>query len=313
MKKNSTILITGASGMIGAGLVRCLADAGYDNLLTPSHAELELRDQASTRNYFIDHAPEYVFHLAARVGGIHANNERPAEFIYENTQIQCNVFLAANEAGVKKLLFPGSACTYPKMALQPVTPDALLTGPIEPTNLAYGMAKANGIVMAQSFAKQYGLSCIVPMPTNTYGVGDNFDPKASHVIPALMTRFHEAKEAGDDSVTIWGSGEPLREFIYVDDVARAFIFLMESYDSAEVINVGTEDEITILELAKLIAEVVGYGGEILTDPSKPDGAPRKCLDSSALRELGWKPDIGLKQGLLKMHAEHFCCCCEQST
>lgn len=305
MKKADKILITGASGMIGGGLLRLLKERGYTNIFAPTHAELELRDQAAVRAYSTEHKPDFVFHLAARVGGIHANNTYPAEFIYDNTQMQCNVIQAAHEAGVQKLLFPGSACTYPKMAPQPVSEISFLDGLIEPTNIAYAAAKINGIVMAQSYARQYGFNVVIPMPTNAYGVGDNFNPEASHVIPALMKRFHEAKLEGKPQIELWGSGTPLREFIYVDDFADGLIFLMENYDSHEIINLGTMQEISISELAKVIADVVGYTGELTLDTSKPDGAPRKCLDSAKLRALGWEPKTPLREGLEQMYQHHF--------
>jgi len=305
MEKNSKILITGASGMIGSSLARLLKGRGYSAVLTPTHAELELRDQAAVMAYMARHKPEYVFHLAARVGGIHANNTYPGQFIYDNTAMQSNVMEAARHAGVVKLLFPGSACTYPKMAPQPVAESEFLNGFIEPTNIAYAAAKINGIVMAQAYAREYGLKTVVPMPTNTYGVGDNFDPKASHVIPALMSRFQDAKLNHLPEVVLWGSGTPLREFIYVDDVAEAFIFLMDHYDSTDIINVGTMDEITIADLAHKVAEVVGYKGKIGLDISKPDGAPRKILDSAKLKSLGWKPATSLEDGLKAMYAHHF--------
>ena len=219
--------------------------------------------------------------------------------------MQCNVLQAAHETGVQKVLFPGSACTYPNMAPQHIAENAFLDGLIEPTNLAYAAAKINGIVMCQSFAKQYGLNAIIPMPTNAYGVGDNFDPNASHVIPALMKRFHDAKRQNLAEVRLWGSGEPMREFIYVDDLAKAFIFLMHEYNSPEIINVGTQDEIKIAMLAQKVAQIVGYQGEITLDTSKPDGAPRKCLNSSKLFSLGWRPLVSLDEGLRRMYAAHF--------
>lgn len=305
MEKNDTILITGASGMIGSALARVLKDQGYSRVLTPTHAELELRDQAAVKSYFIEKQPQFVFHLAARVGGIHANSTYPGQFAYDNTQMQCNVFEAARLSGVAKLLFPGSACTYPKLAPQPVKEAEFLNGYIEPTNLAYASAKISGIIMAQSYAREYGMKVVVPMPTNTYGVGDNFDPKASHVIPALMQRFHDAAQQNLPEVVMWGTGSPLREFIYVDDVADAFIFLMKQYHSHEIINVGTMQEITIRDLAQKVAEVTDYKGKISLDATKPDGAPRKLLDSTRLFELGWRPKIDLPEGLMNMYNRHF--------
>jgi len=305
MQPTDIILITGASGMIGSALVRRLKANGYTNLLTPTHSELELRDAGAVQAYFSKHKPAYVFHLAARVGGIHANSAYPAEFVFDNTSMQMNVFEAAHKHNVKKILFPGSACTYPKHAPQPVKEDEFLNGKVEPTNIAYAAAKINGIVMAQSYAKQYNMQVVVPMPTNTYGVGDNFNPEASHVIPALMKRFHEAKMNNAAEVVLWGSGSPLREFLYVDDAAGALVFLMQKRDSSDIINVGTMQEISIRDLATAIAETVGFKGKISLDTTKPDGAPRKILDSTPLFALGWKPETSLAEGLRRMYLHHF--------
>lgn len=304
MSRNAKILVTGSSGMVGSALVRQLRQQGFENLLAPAHAELDLLQQATVNEYFNLQRPDYVFHLAAIVGGIHANNAYPGKFIYDNTQMHCNVIHAAYTHGIKKILFPGSACTYPKLAEQPIAENSFLNGLIEPTNLAYAVAKINGVVMCQSYAKQYGLNAIVPMPTNAYGVGDNFNETFSHVIPALMKRFHDAKISGLEKVELWGTGKPLREFIYADDLADAFIFLMETYNSPEIINVGTMQEISMVELAYAMAKVTGYPGEILLDINKPDGAPRKCLDSRRLFALGWKPKISLEAGLLTMY-QHY--------
>jgi GDP-L-fucose synthase len=303
MKNNSKILITGHTGMVGSAIVRQLADKNV-SLLTPSHQELDLRDQSSVNTYFAKHQPEMVFHLAAVVGGIHANNTYPAKFIYDNTQMHCNVVHACHQYKIKKLLFPGSACTYPKLAPQPIKELSFLDGLIEPTNIAYAAAKINGIVMCQAYARQHQLNAIIPMPTNAYGINDNFNPDASHVIPALMKRFHEAKINNLNEITLWGTGKPLREFIYADDLASALIFLMENYDSHDIINVGTMQEISIIDLATEIANTVGFTGEINLDTSKPDGAPRKCLDSSDLFALGWKPRISLQEGLSRMYATY---------
>ena len=305
MDYKNKILITGASGMIGSALLRRLGESGYRQLMAPEHAELELRDQKAVHDYFTEVKPEYVFHLAARVGGIHANSTYPGQFIYDNTMMQANIMEAARKTGVKKLLFPGSACTYPKLAPQPVKETELLNGMIEPTNLAYAVAKINGIVMAQGYAREYGMQVVIPMPTNTYGVGDNFDPAASHVIPALMKRFYEAKRDSLPEVVMWGSGSPLREFIYVDDVADCFIFLMQQYDSSEIINVGTMQEISIRDLAHKIAAVTGYQGKIVMDQTRPDGAPRKILDSARLFQYNWKPRVELEEGLQEMYRQHF--------
>jgi len=304
MKNSAKILITGHSGMVGRAVVKHLTSLNH-RLLTPSHQELDLCNQSNVLDYFAKHRPQYVFHLAAIVGGIHANNTYPAKFIYDNTQMHCNVIHAAHEYAVEKLLFPGSACTYPKMAPQPMQENAFLDGLIEPTNVAYAAAKINGIVMCQSYVREYGFNAIVPMPTNSYGVGDNFNPEASHVIPALMKRFHEAKLQQLTEVVLWGTGKPLREFIYVDDLADALIFLMDNYNSKEIINVGTMDEISIGELATKIAATVGFTGKIVLDTEKPDGAPRKCLDSFKLLEMGWKPKTALDEGLKLMYEFHF--------
>lgn len=304
MNAEKRILITGSTGMVGSALLRRLKNENK-NLLTPSRIELDLRDQQKVLAYFEKHQPQYIFHLAAIVGGIHANNTYPAKFIFDNTQMHCNIIHAAHQQGVKKLLFPGSACTYPKHALQPIQESAFMDGKIEPTNIAYAAGKINGIIMCQSYAREYQMNAILPMPTNAYGIGDNFDPNASHVIPALMKRFHDAKQQKSEEVIIWGSGKPLREFIYVDDLADAFLFLMEHYDSHDIINVGTMQEISIADLAAKIANVVGFTGKIILDTKRPDGPPRKCLDSNALFALGWKPRITLDEGLTKMYAHHF--------
>jgi GDP-L-fucose synthase len=305
MDTTSTILITGGSGMIGSSLIRLLNAKGYNRVLAPAHKELDLRDQKAVSDYMRTHRPQAVFHLAARVGGIHANSTYPAQFIYDNTAMHTNVIEAAYRNDVAKLLFPGSACTYPKFAPQPVTESEFLNGQIEPTNLAYACAKINGLVMAQSYAREYGMKVVLPMPTNTYGSGDNFDPNASHVIPALMKRFHEAKLNHTPEVVLWGTGSPLREFINADDVAKAFLFLMLNYDSHELINVGSMQEISIRALAEKVAAVVGYKGTLTNDTSKPDGAPRKMLDSAKLFALGWKPEINIEDGLSRMYQHHF--------
>jgi GDP-L-fucose synthase len=305
MKKTSRILVTGGSGLIGSAVLRILVQNGFTNILAPTHSDLNLLRQESVHLYFDKNKPEYVFHLAAKVGGIYANAKFPANFIYQNTIMQANIFEAAYHFNVQKLLFPGSACTYPKLAPQPIQENQLGTGPIEVTNIAYGLAKLNGIIMAKSYFTQYGLPCIVPMPTNTFGIGDNFDPAYSHVIPALMRRIHEAMQRDDHEVIIWGTGSPLREFIYSDDVARAFIFLMQEYNVNEHINVGTMEEISIRDLAMMICNITGYKGRIRFDETKPDGAPRKILDSSNLFQMGWKPLTSLHNGLIAMHKHHF--------
>lgn len=305
MDTSSTILITGASGMIGSSLKRLLTSRRYSRVLAPTHAVLDLRRQDAVMEYMKKNRPQFVFHLAARVGGIHANHSYPAQFIYDNTAMHTHIIEAAHRYGVEKLLFPGSACTYPKYAPQPVRESEFLNGQIEPTNLAYACAKINGLVMAQSYAREYGMKMVLPMPTNSYGIGDNFSPQASHVIPALMRRFHDARLNRTPEVTLWGTGSPLREFIYVDDVADAMLFLMEKYDSHELINVGTMKELSIRMLADEVADVVGYKGLIKTDSAKPDGAPRKVLDSSKLFALGWKPKVDIRDGLQRMYRYHF--------
>ena len=304
MEPNSKILVTGSTGMVGSALIRQLEGQPY-TLLTPGHGELDLRHQTDVLAYFRTHQPDYVFHLAAIVGGIHANQTYPAKFIYDNTQMHCNIIQACHTHAIKKLLFPGSACTYPKLAPQPIQECSFLNGMIEPTNLAYAAAKINGIVMCQAYAREHGLNVVIPMPTNAYGIGDNFDPAASHVIPALMKRFHDAKMAKRDAITLFGTGTPLREFIYVDDLAKALLFIMQRHDNADILNVGTMQEISILALAKKIANVVGFEGDILTDASKPDGAPRKCLNTEKLFSLGFQPETSLPEGLKKMYHHHF--------
>jgi GDP-L-fucose synthase len=301
MEKTSKILITGASGMVGSALKRLLQREGYNNILSPTRKELDLRQQNAVQQYFAGHKPSHIFHLAAMVGGIHANNTYPADFIYDNTIIHSHVFQAAHACGAKKILFPGSACTYPKLAPQPIAESSFLDGMIEPTNLAYAAAKINGIVMGQSFAKQYGMSVIIPMPTNAYGVGDNFSPNHAHVIPALINRFHAAKLSNQPIVEIWGTGTPMREFLYVDDFASGLLFLMETYYSADIINLGTMQEIPIKDLAHKIALVIGYQGKIVFDESKPDGAPRKCLNSGKLFRMGWQPEVALDEGLRRTY------------
>ena len=305
MNNSDRILVTGSTGLIGNALLRILLQKGFSNIITPKHSELDLLNQEVVSQYFDRNRPKYVFHLAAKVGGIQANINFPANFIYENTIMQANIFEAAHRHNVEKLLFPGSACTYPKLAPQPIHENQLGNGPIEPTNIAYGTAKLNGIAMAKSYYTQYGLRCVVPMPTNTFGIGDNFDPTSSHVIPALMNRMEHAKQQNVHEVQLWGTGSPLREFIYSDDVARAFIFLMREYEINEHINVGTMEEISIRELSFIIRDIVGYKGGIKFDETKPDGAPRKILDSSHLFELGWKPLTSLQEGLAKMYKHHF--------
>jgi len=295
--KTAKIFVAGHRGLVGSAMLRRLLAGGQTRILTKTRSELELTDQARVEAFFASEQPEYVFLAAAKVGGILANSTLPAEFIRENLLIQTHVIDAAWRHGARKLLFLGSSCVYPKFARQPITEDQLLAAPLEPTNEAYAIAKIAGIRMCQAYRRQYGFRAICPMPTNLYGPGDNFDPQNSHVLAALLRKFHEAKENGEPAVTVWGSGQPRREFLHVDDFADAALFLMERYDSAEIINVGTGKDIPIAELAGLIRGIVGYQGEIVFDPSRPDGTPRKLLDVSRLDALGWRPRISFREGI----------------
>ena len=291
------IWVAGHRGLVGSAIVRRLqAEAGHD-LLLATREELDLTDQAAVDAFVAEHRPQQVYLAAARVGGIYANDTLAAEFIRDNLAIQTNVIHSAWRHGVQKLCFLGSSCIYPRLAAQPMNEDALLTGPLEPTNQWYAIAKIAGVKMCQAYRRQYGFDAISLMPTNLYGPGDNFDPLHSHVLPALIRRFHEAREAGAESVTIWGTGTPRREFLHVDDLAQAAVFLMRTYSDEKIINVGVGEDISILELAQLIAEVVGFTGAILTDPSKPDGTPRKLLDVSRINALGWEAQIPLREGI----------------
>ena len=297
MNKESKIFVAGHRGLVGSAILRKLRSLGYRNLITRTRDELDLRDQAAVDRFFEEERPEYVFLSAAKVGGILANSTYPADFIRDNLQIQTNVIDAAYRSGSKKLLFLGSSCIYPKHAPQPMKEEHLLTGPLEPTNEWYAIAKIAGIKMAQAYRRQYGFNTISLMPTNLYGPGDNFDLETSHVIPALIRKFHEAKERGEPHVVVWGTGKPRREFLHVDDLADAAVFLMRQYEGEEFVNVGVGEDVSIRELAELIREVVGYGGEIVFDASKPDGTPRKLLDVSRISKMGWSPKIPLAQGL----------------
>ncbi|EFL86311.1 GDP-L-fucose synthase 1 [Desulfovibrio sp. 6_1_46AFAA] len=301
MDKNALIYVAGHRGLVGGGICRALRRAGYSNLLIRTHAELDLCDQAAVRAFFAKCRPDYVILAAAKVGGIYANATYPAEFIYQNLQIQNNVIDSAYRNGAKKLLFLGSSCIYPKLCPQPIKEEYLLTGPLEPTNDAYALAKISGIKMCQAYRKQYGFDAISAMPTNLYGPGDNYHPENSHVIPALIRRFHEAKLAGAEKVIIWGTGTALREFLHVDDMAEACVFLLEKYSDFEHVNVGCQKECAIMDVARLIAKVVGFEGAIDTDPSKPDGTPRKLMDSSKLFGMGWKPQHTLAEGLAESY------------
>jgi GDP-L-fucose synthase len=291
------ILVAGHRGLVGSAIVRRLRQAGFTNFATIERATTDLRDATAVNAWFTREKPDYVFLAAAKVGGIYANNAYPAEFLYDNLCIQNAVIDAAWRHGVRKLLFLGSSCIYPKRAPQPMREEHLLTGPLEPTNEWYAIAKIAGIKLCQAYRQQYGFDAISLMPTNLYGPGDNFHPENSHVLPALIRRFHEARRDGLERVVIWGTGSPRREFLHVDDLADACLFLMQNYSSGEIVNVGVGEDLTILDLARRVADVVGYQGEIVCDPSKPDGTPRKLLDVGRLTDLGWQARIGLDEGL----------------
>ena len=298
----SKIYVAGHRGLVGSAIVRRLTTAGYQNLVVRSHAELDLQRQADVEAFFAEEQPEYVFLAAARVGGIHANATYPAEFILSNLLVQCHVIDAAYRAGVRKLLFLGSSCIYPKLAAQPMVEEALLSGPLEPTNEWYAVAKIAGIKTCQAYRRQYGFNAISAMPTNLYGPGDNFHLENGHVLPVLIRRFHEAKQRGDRQVVLWGTGTPWREFLHVDDLADAALFLMQNYDDEAIVNVGVGADVTIRQLAELVREVVGYTGEMVFDPSHPDGTPRKLLEVSRLTGLGWRAQIPLAEGIAQTYA-----------
>ena len=297
MDKEAKVFVAGHRGMVGSAIVRRLQRAGFENILTRSRQELDLMDRAAVRGFFEAERPNYVVDAAARVGGIAANFEKPVEFLIENLTIQNNVIQAAADFGVTKLLFLGSSCIYPKLAPQPLTEDALLTGPLEPTNDAYAIAKIAGIKLCQAYAREYGKNFISGMPTNLYGPNDNFDLHTSHVLPALIRKVHEAKECGAKEVSVWGSGTPRREFLHVDDLADACFFLLENYSSPEIVNIGCGEDVSIKELAETVCEVLGFQGSLVFDASKPDGTPRKLMNVGRLLGLGWKPRIGLKEGI----------------
>ena len=299
MLKNAKIFVAGSNGMVGSAIVRSLKRNGFTSIIEKSSKELDLKDQKAVQHFFKNEQPEYVFLAAAKVGGIHANNIYPATFIYDNLMIQSNVIHAAYENQVKKLLFLGSSCIYPKMAPQPLKEDYLLTGSLEPTNEAYAIAKIAGLKMCQFYQQQYGCNFISAMPTNLYGENDNFHLENSHVLPALLRKFIEAKQHNQSEVSIWGSGAPMREFLYVDDLAEACLFLMENYNEKETINIGTGEDITIKQLAETIQKMVGFEGNLVFDTSKPDGTPRKLLDVSKINNLGWKHKINLEEGITK--------------
>ncbi|MDR2695586.1 MAG: GDP-L-fucose synthase [Deltaproteobacteria bacterium] len=302
MAPESRVYVAGHRGLVGGALVRALEAQGFSRLLVRAGTELDLREQHAVRDFFAREKPEYVFLAAARVGGIHANAAYPAEFIHDNLCIQNNIIEAAWRNGCKKLLFLGSSCIYPKLCPQPIKEEYLLTGPLEPTNEGYALAKIAGIRMCQAYRRQYGFDAIAAMPTNLYGPGDNFHPENSHVIPALIRRFHEAKTAKAPEVAIWGSGTPRREFLYVDDLAGALVFLMQSYSDAQHVNVGCGSDMTVRELAELVARTVGFTGKITHDAGKPDGVPQKLLDVSTLARMGWKATTSLQEGLAATYA-----------
>ena len=295
------IFVAGHRGLVGSAIVRRLERGGYRNLILATRSELDLTDQAAVRSFFEARRPDRVILAAAKVGGIMANSTCPADFIYQNLAIEVNIIHEAWRAGVKKLLFLGSSCIYPKLAPQPLKEEYLLTSSLEPTNEAYAIAKIAGLKMCEYYNRQYGARFISVMPTNLYGPGDNFDLETSHVLPAMIRKFHEAKERGDRSVTLWGTGRPRREFLYVEDLADACVFLMENYESPEFVNVGTGTDITIAGLAELVRHTVGFEGGVLWDDTKPDGTPRKLLDVSRMKELGWSAAIALEEGLKRTY------------
>lgn len=289
--------MAGHRGLVGSAVWRELERQGFTNLIGRTHKELDLMDSAAVDKFYAQEQPEFVFNAAAKVGGILANNNQPAQFLFENLEIQNNLIHGAYRAGVKKLLFLGSSCIYPKLAPQPLKEEYLLTGPLEPTNEWYAIAKIAGIKMCQAYRRQYGCDFISAMPTNMYGPNDNYNLQTSHVLPALIRKFHEAKVSGAATVTCWGTGAPLREFLYSDDLGAACVFLMQNYSEEQFINVGSGSEISIKELSELVSEIVGFKGEIVWDKSKPDGTPRKLMDSSRLFALGWKPKVNLRTGV----------------
>jgi GDP-L-fucose synthase len=305
MDKHSKIYIAGHRGMVGSALLRRLQREGYQNIITRTSKELDLRMQQPVADFFSTERPECVFLAAAKVGGIVANNTYRAEFLYENLMMEANVIHEAYRAGVKKLLFLGSSCIYPKLAPQPLKEEYLLTGPLEETNEPYAIAKIAGIKLCDAYRAQYGCNFISVMPTNLYGPNDNYDLATSHVLPALLWKFHEAKERGDKEVVVWGTGTPRREFLHADDLADACLFLMDTYNDPGLVNIGVGEDISIGELAGLIKTIVGFEGQIVFDTSKPDGTPRKLMDVSKLNALGWKASIGLREGIEKVYEERF--------
>ena len=304
MDKNAKIYVAGHRGMVGSAIVRRLTDLGYANVVTRSHAELDLTNQQAVTDFLSTERPDYIFMAAAKVGGIQANNIYRAEFLYQNLMIEANIVHAAWQAGIKRMLFLGSSCIYPRDCPQPIREDYLLTGPLEQTNEPYAIAKIAGVKLCESYNRQYGTSYVSAMPTNLYGPNDNYDLANSHVLPALIRKAHEAKLRGDSTYTVWGSGRPMREFLYVDDMANACLFLMEDESITDgLFNVGTGTDVTIRELAETVMAVVGFKGDIVFDASKPDGTPRKLLDVSRLKERGWTAKIGLREGIALAYAD----------
>ena len=301
MDKSDKIFVAGHGGMVGSALVRRLEAEGFNNLLKPDRSQLDLMDDSPVLKFFLEERPVIVILAAAKVGGIKANNDYPVEFLLDNLRIQNNVIRSAYQTGVRKLVFLGSSCIYPKFAPQPIPETALLSGPLEPTNEAYAIAKIAGIKLCQAYARQKGKNFISVMPTNLYGPNDNFDLETSHVLAALVRKAHEAKTQNEKQLLVWGTGKPRREFLHVDDLASACLLLLEKYDSPDIVNVGYGEDISIRELAELICEVLGFDGELAWDTSKPDGTPRKLLDVSKLRALGWKPAISLRDGIARTY------------
>jgi GDP-L-fucose synthase len=304
MEINARIFVAGHNGMVGSAIVRKLKELGYTNIITFDRSQLNLLNQSDVQSFFNINCPEYVFICAAKVGGIKANNEMKGDFIYENLTIQSNIIKSSKDYNVKKLIFLGSSCIYPKLSPQPIKEEYLLTGPLEPTNDAYAIAKIAGIKMCQSFNQQYSTNYISVMPTNLYGPNDNYDLNNSHVLPAMIRKFHEAKLEGKDKVELWGTGTPMREFLYVEDLADACVYLMKNYNSSEVVNIGTGVDITINDLALTIKEVVGFKGDIYFNTDMPDGTPRKLLDVSKLKELGWEYKTTLREGIKKTYKNY---------
>ena len=301
MDSNARVLVAGAHGMVGSAIVRNLESKGYTNIIEGTHDDVDFTNQDETERYFCSEEPEYVFVAAAKVGGIMANKKYPGQFIYDNLMIQSNIINTSYDYGIKKLLFLGSSCIYPKMTKQPINEDQLMTGSLEPTNDAYAIAKIAGIKLCQSYKEQYGFNAISLMPTNLYGPNDNFDLQSSHVFPALIRKFHEAKESDASYVECWGDGSPMREFLHVDDLAEACFRCMISYNDSEIINVGTGEDLTIKKLTELISIIVGYKGEIRWDTSKPNGTLRKVLNVDKIKSLGWSPKIGIRQGIYETY------------